>query len=69
MTFLFLQGDNDDFHADLSPSDNPEFMISSDDDTDDVSNGNETEIYSDKDVHEKVKVKVIEEKQDKTDEE
>ena len=47
-------------------------MISSDDvDIDDVSNRNETGIYSysDDDVYEEVEVEVIEEKQDKTDEE
>ena len=73
ISFLFLQGDDDnddnDFDSNLSPSDNPEFMISSDDDIDDVSNGNETEIYVDDDVHEEVEVEVIEENQDKTDEE
>ena len=65
-----MQGDDDDDdNSNLSPRDNPEFLISSDDDIDDVSNGNETEIYSDDDVHEEVGVEVIEEKQDKTDEE
>ena len=63
-----MQGDdNDDDNSNLSPSDNPEFLISSDDDKDDVSNGNETEIYGDDDVHEEAEV--IEEKQDKTNEE
>ena len=60
--------DSDDFDSSkLSPSDNPEFVISSDENNnlDDVSNGNETEMY---DYDEDDGVEVIGEK-DKTDKE